>query len=175
MTILKFAETARIVRARTLPDLEDIEPVKRRENILVNKFLKNSSPFRMYRGSKESYHKSDQPAQNVSPESTEILPQDRYSRVITKNLQKAHLQLKVSRMYSQKASEPSTVESCIHNGWILKYSPTGMYCKEDQKNPTCKEPHPLAEEQNVFPESIETLQQECSICRKMPENIQHNH
>ncbi|GFR09985.1 hypothetical protein TNCT_614371 [Trichonephila clavata] len=46
----------------------------------------------------------------------------------------------------------------------LKYSPTGMYCKiEDQKNPTCKEPHPLAKRAECVPESIETLQQECSI------------
>ncbi|GFR22915.1 hypothetical protein TNCT_170291 [Trichonephila clavata] len=39
-----------------------------------------------------------------------------------------------------------------------------MYCKvEDQKNPTCKEPHPPAKRAECVPESIETLQQECCI------------
>ncbi|GFR31058.1 hypothetical protein TNCT_697271 [Trichonephila clavata] len=74
-------------------------------------------------------------------------------------------------MYSKRAEcVPESIETlqqecCIEmEDACLKYSPTGMYCKvEDQKNPTCKEPHPLAKRAECVPESIETLQQECSI------------
>ncbi|GFR19257.1 hypothetical protein TNCT_537391 [Trichonephila clavata] len=74
------------------------------------------------------------------------------------------LQLKEQNVFP-KVSKHFNKNVVYRNGGRMSEIFTNrMYCKvEDQKNPTCKEPHPLAKRAECVPESIETLQQECCI------------
>ncbi|GFR22917.1 hypothetical protein TNCT_170301 [Trichonephila clavata] len=109
------------------------------------------------------------------PESIETLQQNvvyrnggRISEIFTNRI----LPIKAPHPPAKRAEcVPESIETlqqeCCIKKWMdacLKYSPTGMDCKvEDQKNPTCKKPHPPAKRAECVPESIETLQQECCI------------